>query len=165
MTLAASCIAGSIPDRGRIRIDARWVGTVDIGGCKAIPRWVCRVCIAGNCTQPRVLSSMRVRWHLCDGKDYALRALFRPQGETAAFVQRAAAPEVRQREGRPAVATIGCAEKRKQRLVLNDGQDLAVALRPSARRKVETELPNFCEEWFRNISFPLVGMLVVLNTC
>src|SRR3954467_151180 len=68
--------------------------------------------------------------------------------EAASEMNRHVAAQVRQRESRLAVAAKGRSEKREERLVLVDGQELPVALRPAFRGEVETHDADFGEKWF-----------------
>ena len=62
--------------------------------------------------------------------------------EAAALVDRHPAAQVRQREGALAVAAVGRADQLEQRLVLGDGQQLALAEHPARRREVAGEHPD-----------------------
>ena len=72
-----------------------------------------------------------------DGQRVGLLAATLAQRVAAADVDRHPAAQVGQREVDPAVAAVGRAEQREQRLVLVDRQELAVALRPALGREVE----------------------------
>src|SRR5258706_13510152 len=59
-------------------------------------------------------------------------------------------------EVRLSVTAIGCAEKRKERGILTQGQQLAIAKRPALGWKVEGENSNFCYKWISHDFSPLV---------
>jgi hypothetical protein len=56
--------------------------------------------------------------------------------------------QIWQGEGSLAVTTISGAQEGKQGCVLIYWEELAVALRPPFRRKIECEHPYFTEKWF-----------------
>src|SRR5215218_4404199 len=64
----------------------------------------------------------------------------------AAEADRNASAQVRQREVRLPVAAVHRAEQREQRLILVNGQELAVALRPALRRKIKSKYLNLAHE-------------------
>src|SRR5436305_648651 len=63
--------------------------------------------------------------------------------------------QVRKREVRLAVPTVGRPEQRKERCVLAQGQELAIAPRPSLWGEVEREDTNLCDE---RIHISLLGL-------
>src|SRR5260370_1370693 len=72
-----------------------------------------------------------------------------PQDDAVAVdTARDPALEVRQREGRLAVAPIGRSQEREQGLVLVDGQQLAVAKSPALGREVERHDLDFADKRF-----------------
>src|SRR5207237_2679743 len=88
-----------------------------------------------------------------------LRHLLLGEGDTATprrFAESVAVPYVNrdislkiwQPEGRLAIAAVGRAEQREERLVLVDRQQLPVTHRPAFRREIETHDPNLGKEWF-----------------
>src|SRR6266571_6519721 len=70
------------------------------------------------------------------------------QRVAAADMDRHPALQIRQREIDAAITAISSAQQRKQRLVLVDGQQLAVTQSPALRRKVKTKDLDFGQEWF-----------------
>ena len=79
---------------------------------------------------------MRVLRHFRNRKRVRLLAAFLAQRVTAADVDRRAAAQVGQREIDSSIAAKGRAQQREQRLVLIDGQELAVTQRPALRREI-----------------------------
>jgi hypothetical protein len=69
------------------------------------------------------------------------------QARPLSLRDRITALKVRQRERRDAVAAVGRAEQREQRLVLRDRHDLPVAERPAFRGEGEREDGNLSEKW------------------
>jgi hypothetical protein len=69
---------------------------------------------------------------------------------SAADVDRRSTPQIGQSEVGASIATETRAEQRKQRLVLVDRHELAVAHRPAFRRKRERHDPDFGQERFRH---------------
>lgn len=58
--------------------------------------------------------------------------------------------EIRQREVCPPVSTVSGAQDRKERLILIDGQQGAIAHRPALGRESERENFYFTKKWFRH---------------
>jgi hypothetical protein len=67
--------------------------------------------------------------------------------ETAALMNRNAAAKVRQRKINATIASVSRTQQRKERLVLIDRQELAVAESPTLRRKIKTNNLDFSQEW------------------
>src|ERR1035438_6351518 len=65
------------------------------------------------------------------------------QNDAVADMHRHAPLQIRQSEVSLSIAAIGRAENRKQRLILVDRQQLAIAKRPALGREVERENPDF----------------------
>ena len=88
---------------------------------------------------------MAVRGHLGDDERVRRLAAQLAQREAAAHVDRRAALEVGEGEGGGAVAAVGRAHEREERLVLVDRQQLPVAERPPPRCEAEADDPDLCE--------------------
>ena len=69
-----------------------------------------------------------------------------PQDNVITRVHRQTALKIRQAKSDPAIATIGGAQNGEKRLVLVDGEQLAVALLPALRCKTERENANFAKK-------------------
>src|SRR5262249_9142854 len=69
-----------------------------------------------------------------------------PDDNSNAGVNGDAATQIGQAEVDDSVASVGGAEDGKERLVLVDGQQLAVAKRPVVRGKIKTEKPDFTKK-------------------
>ena len=69
------------------------------------------------------------------------------QSSALALTDRHATTQVRQRKGGGAIATVGGPQQREERGVLRDGQELAVAKRPSFGREIEGENADFSNKW------------------
>jgi hypothetical protein len=72
-----------------------------------------------------------------------------------ALVDRYAPPQVGQCKIRSAIPAVRRPEQREQGLVLVDCQELPVAQRPSGRREVESDHPDFTYKWFSHSSIVL----------
>jgi hypothetical protein len=59
--------------------------------------------------------------------------------------------QIRQSKIHPPVAAVSGAEKREERLVLVDGQELSVAKRPTFWREHEAHDSDFGKEWFSHV--------------
>ena len=90
---------------------------------------------------------MVVRRHFRDVQGMRAFAAELAQGDAIAHVHGRAALQVRQSEVHSAVAAVGGAQNRKQRLVLVDGLQLSVAERPSLGRKIPTDDFDFGQKW------------------
>ena len=104
-------------------------------------------------------------WHLVDREGVGLGASLlaqveRPQTRGIAHAHRHAAAQVGQREGRLAIAAIGRAQDRIQRLIARDIQQLALAVCPSARREIAGKQDDRSDKWFHVMSSPrLIGII------
>jgi hypothetical protein len=67
---------------------------------------------------------------------------------TTTYMDRRARAQVGQREVHASIAAVGRAEQTKERLILIDGQQLPVALRPAFRRKDKGHDSDFTEKRF-----------------
>ena len=74
----------------------------------------------------------------------------RHEARSVPGMDRRATAQVGQCERGLAVAAIGRAEQRKQRLVLADREQLPRTDRPAARREIESEHPDLAEVWRRH---------------
>src|SRR3979409_2683388 len=69
---------------------------------------------------------------------------------TVAEMKRHLAAQIRQGKVHPAIAAVGRAQKRKQRLVLVNRHQLAVTYGPALRGKVKTKNSNLGQKWVRH---------------
>src|ERR1051326_2430674 len=91
---------------------------------------------------------MKVGGQLLDVDRDARAAALLAERVAVAHVDGDLAPQVRQVEGGLPVAAVGRAEQREERLVLVDGEGLAVAQRPALRGKVKADDLDLTQEWF-----------------
>jgi hypothetical protein len=77
-----------------------------------------------------------MRRNLTYRERYLLGAAGLGQDEAVALVERKAAAQVGQGEGRLAIAAVGGSDQLEQGLMLGDGQELALAEHPADRREV-----------------------------
>src|ERR1051325_2240402 len=80
------------------------------------------------------------------------RAAFLAERVAVAHMDGHLPAQVRQRERRLPVAAVGCAEQRKERLILIDRQGLSVAQRPALRGEVKTHDFDLTQERFGHSS-------------
>src|SRR2546423_13266950 len=95
---------------------------------------------------------MDVRRQLLDIESDGLAAALFPQGVTLTHVDWGVPAQVRQGEIHAAIAAESRAEKREERLVLVDRQELPVAKRPTFRRENEAHDSYFGKERFSHVS-------------
>src|SRR4051812_3575896 len=86
--------------------------------------------------------------HFTDGQRMCLLAAELAERMTLTKVKGDAPLQVRQREVDAPVAAVGRPEQTKERLVLVDREQLAVAQGPALRGKPETHDSDFRQEWF-----------------
>lgn len=70
------------------------------------------------------------------------------QTNSLAHMDRQSGLQIGQRESGLAVAAIGGAKQREQRLILDDRQELTVAQRPAPRREVAAKHADLAKKWF-----------------
>src|ERR1043165_849235 len=85
-----------------------------------------------------------------------LAKIIQRQTWSLAGMHRRIAHHVRKRESAFPVAAIRCSEKRKQRSVLADGQQLSVAHRPAFGREVEWKNSDFSNKRISHVSLLLL---------
>src|SRR4051794_9978838 len=96
---------------------------------------------------------MGVHRQLLGGQRYRLHPAGLAQYETAALVHRHPGLQVRQCEGLLAIAAVGGADEVEQRVVLGDGQELALAEQPADRREVAAEHPDLTDVGITHSTF------------
>src|SRR5438552_11176080 len=90
---------------------------------------------------------MHMRRNLVNRQRMCLFATGLAEDDSTADVDWHLGLQIRQAKGDPAVAAVGRAQQREERLVLVDGQELPVALRPAFRGEIEADYFDFAEEW------------------
>src|SRR5438105_13508622 len=80
----------------------------------------------------------------------SLLAAVLTQGMPVAHMHRSSSLEIGQTERHSPIAPIGSSKQREERLVLIDGQQLAITERPPFGREIETDDLDFAQKWFRH---------------
>src|SRR5713226_10626497 len=100
---------------------------------------------------------MRVRRDLIHRQRYGFHAAGLSQNEPVAKMNRHSALQIGKSKGLLSIATVGRADQLKQRFILRDREQLAVAKRPSRDSKVAREHPYLTNIWLCHILSPLVA--------
>src|SRR5262249_11938893 len=109
----------------------RRAGGIGVGGHRTcrLSALACREQMTGCKTRARIcvrnIEAVLVVGHLVDGEGKVLSARGLAERIVAVEMHRNTAAQIRESEGRRAVAAIGCTEQRKKRRVLRNGLDLA----------------------------------------
>src|SRR5438105_9038713 len=98
---------------------------------------------------------MDMRRQLLGIESDGLAAPLFSQGVTLTHVDRHVPAQVWQREVYTPIAPESRAEKREERLILVDRQELSVAHRPTFRREAEAHDSDFGKEWFSHGKLPI----------